>query len=110
MTNAGAAPSGLPSEDGDRRWAERLPDDARVMVVRGESAWYTELQDFSEGGCGLVRPAGCGLETDDVVRLFFYTDDKPVVIVMARVARVTDARIGIEYHESQPIPPLPASR
>lgn len=80
------------------------------MVVHGDSAWFAELQDFSDGGCGLFPPVDCTLEEDDVVRLFFYSDDSPVVIVGARVARVTEARIGIEYHESQPLPPLPLSR
>lgn len=92
--------------DAHHRASERLPHAKRVMVVHGESAWFAELQDFSDGGCGLFPPPDCTLEEDDVVRLFFYSDASPVVILTARVARITEERIGIEYHGSQPVPPL----
>lgn len=95
-----------PTDDALHRASERHALAKRVMVVRGDAAWFAELQDFSAGGCSLFPPAGCTLEEDDVVRLFFYSDASPVVIVTARVARVTEARIGIEYHEGQPVPPL----
>ena len=101
------------STEGDetgQRWADRLPHAGRVMVVHGESAWFAELLDCSEGGCGLFRPADCTLELEDVVRLFFYSDTHPVVIVTARVARITEAQLGIEYHEPQAIPPAPADQ
>lgn len=104
MTDPGVPPS--PTGDVHHRASERLSHAKRVMVVHGESAWFAELQDFSDGGCGLFPPPDCMLEEDDVVRLFFYSDASPVVILTARVARVTEARIGIEYHESQPAPPL----
>ena len=110
MTRPVMSPSTDALDDAERRWGERRPYAARVMVVRGDSAWYTQLQDFSEGGCGLFRPADCTLEPDDVVRLFFYSDTQAVVIVTARVARVTETRLGIEYHEPQSIPPAPADQ
>jgi hypothetical protein len=76
------------------------------MVVRGESAWFVELHDLSPGGCGIFRPDDCTLEEEQIVRLFFYyQDNAPAVIVPARVARVTETQIGIEYHEPQAIPP-----
>ena len=95
------------SEDAGQRWADRRPGAGRVMIVRGESAWFTELLDCSEGGCGVLRPEDSTLELDDVVRLFFYSDTHPVVIVTARVARLTETQVGIEYHEPQSIPPAP---
>ena len=92
--------------DDDRRFAERVPFAARVMVVRGESAWFAQLLDMSEGGCGIFRPEGFDLIEDDVVRLFFYPEDEGLaVIVPARIARVTRSQIGIEYHDQQEIPP-----
>ena len=109
MTTPDETPARTGGDETGERWADRMPGAGRVMIVRGESAWFGELLDCSEGGCGLVRPADCTLEPDDVVRLFFYSDTHPVVIVTARVARLTDTQIGIEYHEPQSIPPaLPA--
>lgn len=90
----------------ERRLGARIPFAARMMVVRGDSAWFADLQDLSEGGCGIARPAGCTLAEEDVLRLFFYHGDgNPAVIVPARVARVAATQIGIEYQEPQSIPP-----
>lgn len=90
----------------ERREGDRVPYASRVMIVRGECAWFARLLDLSEGGCGVFRPEDCALAADEIVRLFFCQDaDTAAVIVAARVARVTDGRIGIEYHEPQAIPP-----
>ncbi len=92
--------------DDERRIGDRTPFHDRVMVVRGEQAWFAELLDLSEGGCSVAVPPGSVLEEEQVVRLFFYeAEDKPAVIVAARVARVTDSRVGIEYQEPQSVPP-----
>ena len=88
------------------RDAERVPFAARLLVVRGEQAWFANLHDLSVGGCGIFRPPGCDLREEEVVRLFFHQDGDPVaVIVPGRVARVTEGHVGIEYHEAQAIPP-----
>lgn len=90
----------------ERRDADRVPYASRVMIVRGESAWFAQLLDLSEGGCGVFRPDGCMLAADELVRLFFYYGEAATaVIVPARVARVTDGQIGLEYHEPQSVPP-----
>ena len=98
------------TDEPERRIGGRLPVADRVMVVRGESAWFAELLDLSEGGCGIAPPTGCTLEEEEVVRLFFYRDDdSPPVIVPARIARVAASLIGIEYQEPQSVPPGHAS-
>lgn len=90
----------------ERREGIRLPYASRVMIVRGEQAWFAQVLDLSEGGCGAFRPDGCRLQEEEVVRLFFYPDDETnAVVVPARVARADDAHIGIEFHEPQSIPP-----
>ena len=110
MTNPDESSANSEIDETAQRWAERMPHAGRVMVVHGESAWFAELLDCSEGGCGLFRPADCTLELEDVVRLFFYSDTHPVVILTARVARITETQLGIEYHEPQSIPPAPAEQ
>ncbi len=93
------------------RAAERVPFAARLMVVRGSAAWFVDLLDLSEGGCGVFRPDGCTLEEEHVVHLFFYMQDNaPAVMVPARVARVTDRQIGFEYHDLQAVPPVAKTR
>ena len=90
----------------ERRDADRVPYASRVMIVRGESAWFAQLLDLSEGGCGVFRPDGCTLAADEVVRLFFYQDDATTaVIVPARVARVADGQIGWNTTSRRSVPP-----
>ena len=99
------------SHDDERRVGDRRPFGDRVMVVRGESAWFAEALDLSEGGCAIARPEACTLRVEEIVRLFFYDGlDRPAVIVPARIARTDDARIAFEYHEHQSVPPSRAVR
>ncbi|GAB3093279.1 PilZ domain-containing protein [Lysobacter terrae] len=90
----------------ERRTADRVPYASRVMVLGRESAWFAQLIDLSEGGCSIFRPAGFALGPDDLVRLFFHENDETAVAVVdARVARVSEHRVGLEYHDTQTIPP-----
>ncbi|HEV8693789.1 MAG TPA: PilZ domain-containing protein [Lysobacter sp.] len=90
----------------ERRSSDRVPFASRVMILRGDSAWFAQLLDLSEGGCGVFRPKSFALVPDDLVRLFFLQDaEGDAVIVPARVARVSESRIGIEYHDPQTVPP-----
>jgi NAD(P)-dependent dehydrogenase (short-subunit alcohol dehydrogenase family) len=72
-----------------------------------DAAWFAQALDISPSGCGVFRPDGCVLLEDEIVRLFFYPDgETAAAIVPARVARVSDTLIGIEYHEPQRVPPV----
>lgn len=90
---------------GNQRSSPRVPYAARMLVVRSDKAWLVELQDLSEGGCGIFRPAGCDLEVGHIVRLFFFEHPGPALGIDARVARVEARTLGFEYHETQSIPP-----
>ena len=93
------------------RATDRVPFASRVMVVHGESAWFAELLDLSETGCGIFRPDGWVLEEDELVRLFFFRDERSAAVnVPGRVARVTPTQVGFEYHDAQTIPPSAAQR
>ena len=95
--------------DADRRDGLRVPFASRVMIVRGETAWFAQLLDLSAGGCGVFRPPGCDLAEEELVRLFFYQDEETVAVnVPARIAHIDALRIGIEYHDEQCIPPARA--
>ena len=95
----------------DRRDTDRVPYASRVMIVRGNAAWFAQLLDLSAGGCGVFRPTDCDLAEDELVRLFFHPGDfhhddgAASVNIPARIARVDGIRMGIEYHEPQSIPP-----
>ena len=97
-------------DDSGDRSADRVPFASRVMVVHAESAWFAELIDLSESGCGIFRPEGWVLEEDELVRLFFPRDGSAAVNVPGRVARVTPTQVGFEYHDPQTVPPSPRTR
>lgn len=92
--------------DANNRSADRVPYAARVMLLREDSAWLGEVKDLSEGGCGLFRPSDCDLDVAEIVRLVFFEDAGPAVVVDARVARVENGSLGLEYHEPQQVPPV----
>ena len=103
------ATADTPPDSDDRRDTDRVPYASRVMIVRGNSAWFAQLLDLSAGGCCVFTPPGCDLAADELVRLFFHQDDGTVSVnIPARIARVDGHRIGIEYHEPQSIPPARA--
>lgn len=89
----------------NQRSSPRVPYAAQIFVVRGGKAWLVELQDLSEGGCGIFRPAACDLEVGDIVRLYFTDQPGPALGIDARVARVEARTLGFEYHEPQSVPP-----
>lgn len=95
-------------EDNDRRWAERVPYACLVTVVKDEQAWLAEVQDMSNGGCGIFRPARWTLQEADVVVLVFHEGPGPAAVVGARVAWIGETDVGFEYHEEQAIPPQKA--
>lgn len=94
--------------DAYARSSDRVPFAARVMVLREDDAWLGEVTDLSEGGCGLFRPSECSLEVAEIVRLVFFDEAGPAVVVHARVARVENGSLGFEYHEPQSVPPVRA--
>lgn len=92
--------------DENNRGSDRVPYAARVMLLRDDLAWVGEVKDLSEGGCGLFRPAECDLEVAQIVRLVFFDESGPAVVVDARVARVENGSLGFEYHDTQAVPPV----
>jgi hypothetical protein len=92
-------------ESGNQRWSQRVPYASQLLVVHGREAWSAELQDISEGGCGIFRPSDCNLEVGLLVRLYFIDAPGLAVGVDARVARDDQRSLGFEYHELQTIPP-----
>ncbi len=91
----------------ERRDSLRVPYASKVLIQHGDLAWASDVLDFSEGGCGVFRPAGCLLRIGNVAQLFFFEGSGPAVRVSARIARITERHIGFEYHEPQAIPPTP---
>lgn len=89
----------------NERSSPRVPYASQLVVVHGPDAWRTELQDISEGGCGVFRPRDCDLEVGLLVRLFFINEPGRAVGIDARVARDDQRSLGFEYHEPQLIPP-----
>lgn len=98
----------MSTTEANQRSSNRIPYAAELVVVSGRHAWRAELTDLSEGGCGVFRPFECDLEEGLLVQLFFLDETGHGEGVDARVARDDPRRLGFEYHEPRPLPPLPA--
>ena len=83
----------------DRRWGDRTPIDDPVMILHGESAWFSRLKDVSPSGCGIARPEECDLGKGAQVRVFFYCENGPALVADGRILRSTDDELGIAYLE-----------
>lgn len=92
-------------DESEQRWGERVPFAAHVLIGHGERAWLAQIQDLSEGGCGIFRPPGFDLQVAEIVTLYFHGAPGPAEVVGARVARSEPGSVGFEYHEPQSVPP-----
>lgn len=97
--------TGTTDDPENLRWSFRVPYASELLVVHGRCAWRTELQDISEGGCGVFLPEDCTLEVGVLVNLFFVDEPGRAPAIDARVARVDARSVGFEYLEPQAIPP-----
>jgi hypothetical protein len=87
------------------RQADRIACNLQIILLYGESAWLVDVTDISIGGCCILRPPSCSMEEEEVVTLIFPSRPGPAALVTARVARVDQSEMGLEYHDIQQVPP-----
>jgi hypothetical protein len=104
------APAPFETDPLQERQSERIACNLQLILQYGEAAWLVDAVDLSVGGCCVLRPPSCNIETEEVVVLIFPGRPGPAAMVTARVARVDHSEMGFEYHEIQQVPPQPPRR
>lgn len=69
-----------------------------ALLALGENGFLSEVWDLSQGGARLGRPKGWTSEPSALpIRVYFMIDQDTVIAVIARVVRVTDDNLGVEF-------------
>ncbi len=81
----------------ERRAAPRDPAQTQGFVLSEKTALAVSGEDFSQGGCRLLRPRGWNLNINDVVMFYVFNGPGPAMAVEARVAWFREDYIGLEF-------------
>ena len=71
------------------------------LIAYGDEGYLTEVWDLSQGGARVGKPARWNKERGTEVRIYFMLDQDTVITVAARVVRVTDDHLGLEFAVGQ---------
>jgi hypothetical protein len=73
-----------------------------ALIALGEDGYLTEVWDLSQGGARLGKPKRWppGAQPP-AVRIYFMLDQETVIRITARVVRVTDDNLGVEFASGQ---------
>jgi len=72
-----------------------------ALLAVGEDGFLTEVWDLSQGGARLGRPKKWNRAQGSPVRIYFMLDQETVIALAARVVRVTDDYLGLEFNAQQ---------
>ncbi len=73
-----------------------------ALLALGENGYLSEVWDLSQGGARLGRPKGWTSDPSvRPIRVYFMLDQETVISVTARVVRVTDDHVGVEFVSGQ---------
>lgn len=74
-----------------------MPIRSAVLMSRGGSSWSSEVENISATGVLVGRPQGWSGRIGDRYVLDMLIGDSLDIHVEARVARITDERLGFAY-------------
>ncbi|HET9484640.1 MAG TPA: PilZ domain-containing protein [Xanthomonadales bacterium] len=72
-----------------------------ALLALGEEGYLTEVWDLSQGGARMGRPKRWNHAQGAPVRIYFMLDQETVIAMTAKVVRVTDEYLGLEFNPKQ---------
>ena len=72
-----------------------------VLIALEDQGYLTEAWDLSRGGARLGRPANWGGADGVGFKIYFLLDQETVISLDARVVRVAEDHLGIEFVSGQ---------
>jgi|GEM_PF-772366 hypothetical protein len=73
-----------------------------ALLALGENGYLSEVWDLSQGGARLGRPKGWTSDPSvRPIKVYFILDQETVIAMTARVVRVTDDSLGVEFVPGQ---------
>jgi len=73
-----------------------------ALIALGENGYLSEVWDLSQGGARLGRPKRWSSEPSArPIKVYFMLDQETVIAITARIVRVSDDNLGIEFVTGQ---------
>ncbi|HET7843372.1 MAG TPA: PilZ domain-containing protein [Xanthomonadales bacterium] len=73
-----------------------------ALIALGENGYLSEVWDLSQGGARLGRPKRWSADPSArPVKVYFMLDQETVIAITARIVRVSDDNLGIEFVTGQ---------
>lgn len=72
-----------------------------ALIAVGDEGFLSEVWDLSRGGARVGRPRRWTLGAGTPARIYFMLDQETVIAVQARVVRVAEENLGIEFDPGQ---------
>ena len=88
----------------DQRRELRNSHQCQVIVATNDKSCITQLENLSQSGCCIQKPADWKFSLNDVLNLYFIIDNEHVVDAEAMLVWEDANLIGLEYLQAQPIP------
>ena len=81
----------------DRRAYTRLEMHAGVFIIRGETAFLTEVSNVSAGGVSVVRPENWQEDPDGIYHLYFVLDPDRILCLKGSVVHESVDHLGFTF-------------
>ena len=81
----------------ERRVAPRSSGQSQGLILSGATALAVSGEDFSKGGCRVLRPRGWNLNIGDIVMFYVMNGPGPAIPFEARVAWFREDFVGLEF-------------
>ncbi|MGH8052225.1 MAG: PilZ domain-containing protein [Arenimonas sp.] len=88
----------------DQRRAVRYSYQCQVIVATVNNSCITQLENLSQTGCCIQKPADWNFSPNDVLNLYFVMDNENVMDAEAMLVWDSDKLIGLQYLQAQTIP------
>ena len=72
-----------------------------ALIAIEEDGYLTEVWDLSQGGARVGRPRTWNRAPGIAARVYFMLDQETIISVTARIVRVVDENLGIEFDKGQ---------
>ena len=87
----------------ERRAYTRLEMHAGVFIVRGETAFLTEVSNVSAGGASVVRPKNWREDADGSYHLYFVLDPDRILCLKGSVVHESAEYLGFTFAQGYAI-------
>jgi hypothetical protein len=73
-----------------------------ALLALGENGYLSEVWDISQGGARLGRPKRWSADPSArPIKVYFMIDQETVIAVSARIVRVSEEHLGVEFVSGQ---------